>query len=83
MDFDLISAHENSKNHKNSILLKKFVKQDINILCVSFQDIGLLYKFSASKPNFIAPRALNKFLNVTLLRMALLATKLHMAKSLN
>ena len=83
MDFDLISEHENLKNHKNSILLKKFLKQNIKILCVIFQDIALIYRFSASKPNFIASRALNKFLSVTLLRMALLATKIHMAKSLN
>ena len=83
MDFDLISAHENFKNHKNSILLKKFLKQNIKILCVIFQDIALIYRFSASKPNFIASTALNKFLSVALLRMALLATKLHMVKSLN
>ena len=83
MDFDLISAHENFKNHKNSILLKNFLKENINILCVIFQDIALIYRFSASKPKFTASTALNKFLSVTLLRMALLATKVHMAKSLN
>ena len=82
-DFDLISTHQNSKNAQKSNLLKKRLTQNIKILCVSFQDIGLIYRFLASKPNFIASAALNKFLSVPLLKMALLATKLHIGKSLN
>ena len=82
-DFDLISTHQNSKKAKKSNLLKKLLRHNIRILCVSFQDIGLIYKFLASKPNFIASTALNKFLSVALLKMALLTTKLHIGKSLN
>ena len=57
--FDLISTQKNSK-HKKSVLLLKCLRQSIETLCVVFQDIGLIYKFSASKPKIFASTGLNK-----------------------